>query len=197
VFGAIAVADSIKETSPAAVRGLQRLGLKVLLITGDNQATARAIAEQVGVDDVYAEVLPEQKAASVRQLQTDGHVVAMVGDGINDAPALAQADVGIAMGTGTDVAMETADITLMRGDLMSVVDAMQLSRATMRNIKQNLFWAFAYNVALIPIAAGILAPFSSAPAFLRRLHPIMAAFAMVASDLVVVSNALRLKRTRL
>jgi Cu+-exporting ATPase len=195
--GAIAVADTIKETSPAAVQMLHERGLNVILITGDNHATALAIATAIGVDDVCAEVLPQDKAAKVRELQTSGHVVAMVGDGINDAPALAQADVGIAIGTGTDVAIETSDVTLIRGDLMGVVDAMTLSGATLRNIKQNLFWAFGYNVALIPIAAGVLAPVAFVPEFLRKLHPIMAALAMVASDLVVVGNALRLKRVPL
>ena len=195
--GAIAVADTIKESSRPAVRGFHALGLKVLMITGDNRATAAAIGQQVGVDEVYAEVLPEQKAEKVKALQAAGYVVAMVGDGINDAPALAEADVGIAIGTGTDVAMETADVTLMRGDLTSALEAMKLSGATLRNIKQNLFWAFGYNVALIPIAAGILAPFPVVPESLRQLHPIMAALAMVASDLVVVGNALRLKWIRL
>ena len=194
--GVIAVADTVKDSSAAAILALRKLGLKVLLITGDNERTARAIAEKVGVDIVHAEVLPEHKAQKIQQLQADDLTVAMVGDGINDAPALAQADVGIAIGTGTDVAMEAADVTLIRGELTSVVDAIKLSRATMRNIKQNLFWAFGYNVALIPIAAGILAPFAFVPAFLRQLHPIMAALAMIASDLVIVANALRLRRFR-
>ncbi len=194
ICGAIAMADTVKPGSAEAVEALHNQGLKVTLLTGDNQATAEAIAQQVGIDSVFAEVIPEQKSEIVRRLQSDGAVVAMVGDGINDAPALAQADAGIAIGTGTDIAMEAADITLMRGDLRGVVDAMNLSAATMRNIKQNLFWAFAYNVALIPIAAGVLAKVTFAPEFLRRLHPIMAAFAMVASDLVIVVNALRLKR---
>lgn len=194
VVGVIAVADTIKETSAAAIRNLQSMGLQVLLLTGDNVATAEAIANAVNADAVYAEVLPADKAEGIRELQQSGQVVAMVGDGVNDAPALAQADVGMAMGTGTDVAIETADVTLMQGDLQRVVDAIRLSRATMRNIQQNLFWAFAYNIALIPIAAGVLAPFSLVPAFLRELHPIMAALAMVASDLVIVVNALRLKR---
>ncbi len=196
VRGAIAVADTIKPTSAAAVQALRDLGLKVLLITGDNQRTADVIAERAGVEIVHAEVLPQHKSQHVRELQAAGYVVAMVGDGINDAPALAQADVGIALGTGTDVALETADVTLMQGDLMRVVDAMRLSHATLRNIRQNLCWAFGYNVALIPIAAGVLAPFPGVPDFLRQLHPIMAAFAMVASDLVIVGNALRLKTFR-
>ncbi|MCA9199439.1 MAG: copper-translocating P-type ATPase, partial [Planctomycetales bacterium] len=192
----ISVADTIKPDSVDAIRRLRDRGLQVLLITGDNQATATAIAKQVGISDFQAEVLPEHKADAVKKLQDSGKVVAMIGDGINDAPALAQADVGIAIGTGTDVAMETADVTLMRGELSRALDAIKLSQATLRNIKQNLFWAFGYNVALIPIAAGVLAPFSNLPDFLRQLHPIMAAFAMVASDLVIVTNALRLKRFR-
>lgn len=194
LLGAMAVADAIRPSAVDATRQLHTMGLKVMLLTGDNQVTAQAIATQIGVDDVQAEVLPAEKANKVLELQQQGETVAMVGDGINDAPALAQADVGIAIGTGTGVAIETADITLMQGDLHRVVDAIRLSRATMRNIKQNLFWAFAYNVALIPIAAGVLAPFPSVPHFLRQLHPIMAAFAMVASDLVIILNALRLKR---
>ncbi|MFT7643251.1 MAG: Cu+-exporting ATPase [Pirellulaceae bacterium] len=196
-IGVIAVADTIKQTSPAAIADLSKLGLKVLLITGDNQATADAIARKAGIENVFAETLPEDKANRIKELQDQGHIVAMVGDGINDAPALAQADVGVAMGTGTDVALETADVTLMKGDLSRVADAMRLSHATLRNIKQNLFWAFGYNVLLIPIAAGVLAPFAWAPDYLRELHPIMAAFAMVASDLVIVTNALRLKTIRL
>lgn len=196
VAGAIAVSDTIKEDSRSAVKNLHALGLQVMLLTGDNHVTAAAIAREAGIDEVFAEVLPGEKAAKIRELQGHGSVVAMVGDGINDAPALAQADVGIAIGTGTDVAMEAADVTLMQGSLVNVSDAIALSKATIRNIKQNLFWAFGYNVGLIPIAAGILAPFSFVPVFLRKLHPIMAAFAMVASDLVIVVNALRLKRFR-
>jgi Cu+-exporting ATPase len=192
--GLIAVADTVKPGSAVAIEQLQRTGLKVTLLTGDNRATAEAIADQVGIESVIAQVIPEQKSLAVKRLQSEGDVVAMVGDGINDAPALAQADIGLAIGTGTDIAIEAADIVLMRGDLTGVVDAISLSAATLRNIKQNLFWAFAYNVALIPIAAGVLANFSFVPPFLRRLHPIMAAFAMVASDLVIVVNALRLKR---
>ena len=193
----IGVADTIKVGSKEAVAKLKILGLTVVMMTGDNETTAREIAAQVGIERVFADVLPGDKAAKVKQLQDEGYLVAMVGDGINDAPALAQADVGIAIGTGTDVAMETAAVTLMRGDLRSVPQAIALSKATMRNIKQNLGWAFGYNTLLIPIAAGILAPFPWAPGFLQQLHPILAAGAMAFSSLSVVTNALRLQRWKL
>jgi Cu+-exporting ATPase len=196
VLGLIAVADSLKEGSRDAVRELQDAGLRVVMLTGDREATARAIAEEVGITDVRAEFLPEDKVGVIRELQ-EYAVVAMVGDGINDAPALAQADVGIAIGTGTDVAMETADVTLMRGDLRSVPVAFALSRATMRTIEHNLFWAFFYNVTLIPVAAGALYSLAFLPMMLRALHPILAAFAMAFSSVSVVANSLRLRRARL
>lgn len=193
----LGVADTIKEGSAEAVAKLKELGLAIVMITGDNESTAREIAAEVGIDRVFAGILPGEKASQVKILQEENRVVAMVGDGINDAPALAQANVGIAIGTGTDVAIETADVTLMRGDLRSVAQAIKLSKGTMRNIKQNLGWAFGYNVLLIPIAAGVLAPFAWAPEFLRQLHPILAAGAMAFSSVSVVTNALRLRSLKL
>ncbi|MDP7547396.1 MAG: copper-translocating P-type ATPase, partial [Alphaproteobacteria bacterium] len=190
--GLVAVADPIKDTTPDAIRALHGEGLRIVMLTGDNRTTAETVAEQLGIDEIVAEVLPDEKSAAVSRLQEQGHVVAMAGDGVNDAPALAQADIGIAMGTGTDVAIESAGVTLVKGDLTGIVRARRISRATMGNIRQNLFFAFFYNALGVPLAAGVLYPF-----FDLLLSPIIAAAAMSLSSVSVVLNALRLSKTRL
>ena len=189
--GFVAIADPIKATTPQALQGLKAAGVRVVMLTGDGKTTAEAVGRQLGIDEVIAEVFPEDKAAVVKRLQSEGRVVAMAGDGVNDAPALAQATVGVAMGTGTDVAMESAGITLLKGDLMGIVRARTLSHATMRNIRQNLFLSFVYNVAGIPLAAGVLYPF-----FGLLLSPIVAAAAMALSSVSVIANALRLRTAK-
>ncbi len=189
IAGLLAVADPIKSTTAEAIEKLHREGIRVVMITGDSKTTAEAVGKKLGIDEVIAEVLPDQKAAMVKRLQGEGRIVAMAGDGINDAPALAQAHVGVAMGTGTDVAMQSAGVTLVKGDLRGIVRARRLSRATMRNIKQNLFFAFVYNALGVPIAAGVLYPVSG-----LLLSPIIAAAAMSFSSVSVIGNALRLKR---
>jgi Cu+-exporting ATPase len=191
-LGLLGVADPVKRTTPEALAALRAEGVRVLMLTGDSRSTAAAVARQLGGIDVEAEVLPADKAAVVKRLQAQGRIVAMAGDGINDAPALAQAQVGIAMGTGTDVAMESAGVTLVKGDLRGIVRARRLSRATLANIKQNLFWAFAYNTLGVPIAAGVLYPW-----FGILLSPMIAAAAMSLSSVSVIGNALRLNRARI
>jgi Cu+-exporting ATPase len=190
--GLLGVADPIKATTPDAIKQLHGEGIRIVMLTGDNRTTAEAVARKLGIDEVIPEVLPDQKVDAVRKLQAEGRIVAMAGDGINDAPALALAQVGIAMGTGTDVAMESAGVTLVKGDLRGIVRARRLSRATLRNIKQNLFFAFIYNTLGIPVAAGILYPW-----FGILLSPILAAAAMSFSSVSVITNALRLKNERL
>jgi P-type Cu+ transporter len=189
VVGLIGVADPIKETTAEAIRQLHSEGVRLVMLTGDNRTTAEAVARQLNIDDVIPEVLPDRKVEVVKRLQQEGRIVAMAGDGINDAPALAQANVGIAMGTGTDIAMESAGVTLVKGDLRGIVRARVLSRATMGNIKQNLFFAFVYNALGVPIAAGVLYPF-----FGLLLSPMIAAAAMSFSSVSVIANALRLRR---
>jgi Cu+-exporting ATPase len=192
VAGVIAIADPVKATTPGALKALTAEGVRVVMLTGDNRTTAQAVARRLGIADIEAEVLPDQKSAVVERFRRDGRVVAMAGDGINDAPALAAADVGIAMGTGTDVAIESAGVTLLKGDLTGIVRARRLSAATMGNIRQNLFLAFVYNAAGVPIAAGVLYPW-----FGILLSPIIAAAAMALSSVSVISNALRLRNVRL
>jgi Cu+-exporting ATPase len=192
VAGLIAVADPMKASTPEAIEMLHKDGIKIVMLTGDNRITAEAVARKLRIDEVHAEVLPDRKIEVIRDLQTKGRIVAMAGDGINDAPALAQAHVGIAMGTGTDVAMESAGVTLVKGDLRGILKARRLSRGTMRNIRQNLFFAFVYNVIGIPIAAGVLYPF-----FGILLSPVIASVAMTFSSVSVISNALRLNRLEL
>jgi Cu+-exporting ATPase len=191
-FGMAAVADPIKDTTAEAIAKLKHEGIRVVMLTGDGKRTAEAVARQLGIDEAIGEVLPEDKAKHVKRLQAEGRKVAMAGDGINDAPALAQADVGIAMGTGTDIAMESAGVTLVKGDLRGIARAIRLSHATMRNIRQNLVFAFGYNALGIPVAAGVLYP-----AFGLLLSPIFAGAAMALSSVSVVTNALRLRRERL
>jgi len=190
--GMIAIADPVKSSTPAALAALRARGIRIVMLTGDNRTTAAAVGRDLGITDIRAEVLPQDKAEIVKALRAEGRVVAMAGDGVNDAPALAAADVGIAMGTGTDVAIESAGITLLKGDLAGLAKAHSLSRATMRNIRQNLFFAFFYNAAGVPIAAGILYPF-----FGILLSPIIGAAAMALSSVSVIGNALRLRATRL
>ena len=190
--GLFAIADPIKDSAATAIADLRKEGLRVIMLTGDNRTTAEAVARRLGLDQVCAEVLPEQKSEEVKRLQAEGRIVAMAGDGINDAPALSQAHVGIAMGTGTDVAMESAGVTLIKGDLKGIVRARRLSRATMNNIRQNLAFAFLYNMLGVPIAAGVLYPF-----FGLLLSPMIASLAMTFSSVSVIVNALRLRKVSL
>jgi P-type Cu+ transporter len=190
--GVVAVADPVKQTTPAALAALRAEGIRIAMLTGDNRTTAEAVARKLGIQEVEADVLPEDKYRIVRKLRTAGAVVAMAGDGVNDAPALAEADVGIAMGTGSEVAIQSADATLVKGDLSGVVRTRALSRPTMRNIRQNLFFAFIYNALGVPIAAGVLYPVLGI-----LLNPVIAALAMSLSSVSVVGNALRLRRLRL
>jgi len=190
--GVIAVADPVKATTPAALRSLRAEGIHIVMLTGDNGTTAEAVARKLGIDEFQGDVLPEDKHRIVRELRARGRVVAMAGDGVNDAPALAEADVGIAMGTGTDVAMQSAGVTLVKGDLAGIARARTLSRAVMRNIRQNLFLAFVYNALGVPLAAGVLYPFTG-----TLLSPIVAALAMALSSVSVIGNALRLRAVRL
>jgi Cu+-exporting ATPase len=197
LFGLIAVSDTLKPESKAIIQQLHNQDLKVIMLTGDNFKTAQAIASKVNIDEIFAEVRPEEKSSKIKELQEKGEKTGMVGDGINDAPALAQADVGFAIGTGTDVAIEAGDIILSSGSLTGVSRAIELSSATMKTVKQNLFWAFCYNIVLIPVAAGVLQPFDVFPVFLRQLHPILAALAMSLSSISVVTNSLRLYHAKI
>jgi Cu+-exporting ATPase len=190
--GVIAVADPVKQTTPDALAALRADGIRIVMLTGDNRTTAEAVARRLGITEVEADVLPEDKHRIVSRLRQEGHVVAMAGDGVNDAPALAAADIGVAMGTGTEVAIQSAGVTLVKGDLAGISRAVTLSRATMRNIRQNLFFAFFYNVVGVPLAAGVLYP-----AFGLLLSPIVAAAAMALSSVSVIGNALRLRAVRL
>ncbi len=197
LFGLISVADELKPDSIEAISQLHRQGLKTVMITGDNSIAAAVVGGQLNIDQVMAEVKPEDKAARIKQLKEAHKKVGMVGDGINDAPALAEADIGFAIGNGTDVAIESADVILTSGSLTGISRAMNLSRSTMKTVRQNLFWAFGYNIVLIPVAAGILYPVDGVPGFLQQLHPMLAAFAMSLSSVSVVTNSLLLFRLKI
>jgi Cu+-exporting ATPase len=194
ILGILSVSDVVKPESKRAIEALHQEQLTVIMLTGDNADTARAIGSQVGVDEIVADVRPGEKAGKIQELQARGQTVGMVGDGINDAPALARADVGFAIGTGTDVAIETGDVILASGRLTGIPLAIHISRKTLATIRENLFFSFVYNIVLIPLAAGVLAPFDLFPIFLRQLHPMLAALAMAASSVSVVTNSLRLYR---